>query len=210
MMLDGTGRIRPLFGIAGSFTLGDPEGHDVISSACARALCLVKTRTAIVADGREIEAPMGPAIFAFDADTTAWIYFPLVRQLARLEAGRLDAVPLKVSGEILSMRAAGTLEFAVRRPEGIWVVDGRNRVLDAIPASAGPVLLLRDGVLYASSSEITLRRQDASEIRFAVEGAESFSTLGEGYVQVRAGRTSYVVRTTRGRERMFQLPEPAP
>lgn len=210
LMLDGSGRVRPVFGIAGSVTLGDPEGRDVISIACKRAWCLSKTRTAIVSGGSETEAPAGPALFAFDRDS-AWVYFPLVRQLAQWKNGRLDFVPLAVTGAILSLRAVGgALQFAVRRSDGTWVVDAQNQVVDAIAGSSGPVHLLDDGVLYASPAEIALRWNNGSEIRFALEGAKVFSALGDGYVQVRSGRASYAIRTARGHERMFQLPEPAP
>ena len=210
MMLDGSGHVRPVFGIAGSVTLGDPEGRDMISIACNRAWCLSKTRTAIVSEGHETDAPAGPALFAFARDS-AWVYFPLVRQLAQWKNGRLDFVPVTVTGEILSLRALdGALQFAVRRSDGTWVVDAQNQVLDAIAASSGPVHLLDDGVLYGSPAEITLRWNDGSEIRFPLEGSKEFSALGGAYVQVRSGRTSYVIRAVRGHERMFQLPEPGP
>jgi len=162
-------------------------------------------------DGQVVNAPSGPALFAF-AGNSAWIYFPRVRQLARWHDGQLVSGDFAVTGEVLSLRVreGGNLEFAVRRNAGTLVVNAQNQVDESIPANAGPVMLLTDGFLYSTSDEIILRRPDASVVRFPIEGAESFLKMGEGYVQVRAGRISYVIPTTRGRERMFQLPEPAP
>lgn len=183
----------------------------VLSVACSRELCLVKTRTSIISSGQHTKAPLGPAIFAL-AGNTALIYFPLVRECARWQDGRIEPVALAVTGDVLSLRVRdnGNLEFAVRRNHGTWIVNARDETIDSIPADTGPVMLLADGVIYVSLTEVILRRSDASEIRFSIDEVDSLSALGEEYIQVRTRRTSYAIHTARGRERMFLLPEPAP
>jgi len=211
MMLDPGGRIRPVFGISGSVTVGDPQGSGVLSVACSREFCLTKTRDAIIFNGQETGAPVGPALFAFRGNS-AWIYFPQVRQLAQWQNGQITPAALAVTGEVLSLRVPSgeAIEFAVRRDHGTWIVNAQDQAVDSIPTDNGPVMLLTGGVLYATPGAAILRRDGGSEIRFPVEAVESFSALGAGYVQVRTGRISYAIHTARGRERMFQLPESPP
>jgi hypothetical protein len=209
MMLDTAGHARPVFGISGSVTLGDSEKSGVVSLACSRQLCLFKTETAIVSN-ESADAPTGPALFAF-AGNTASIYFPSTRAFAEWKDGALAPLAIDVPGEILSLRIRpnGNMEFAVRRNAQTWIVDAQDQILDSIPAGAGPVILLDDGVIYTSSKEVILRRDPGSEIRFPVHAAASFSAMGEGFVQVRTRRATYAIRTTRRYERIFQLPEPS-
>jgi hypothetical protein len=216
MMLDTKGQVRPVIGVAGSITLGDPVTSGALSVGCGRGVCLFKTRSAVAAQTSGfgtsgIPAPPGPALFAFAANTTL-VYFPLSRQLARWHDGQLDPVPVALTGEVLSLRVGnqGNPEFAVRRDGGTWIVAAGDEVSGSIPVENGPVMLLPGVVLYTSPSEVILRRSDASELHFAVSGVQWFSRLGQDYIQIHAGRTNAALCTGAGRERIFLLPEPAP
>jgi hypothetical protein len=211
MMLDAEGRARPVLGVAASVTLGAPEGGPILSLACSRGQCLFKTETGIVANGLTVEAPPGPALFALAGDATI-VYFPLSRQCAQWKPGAIDPLPLNVIGEVLSLRvrSGGDIEFAVRRGGATWIVNAQDETVGTIPSQSGPVLFVDDGVLYTSSGQINLRHDDGSEIHFPAQGVEFFSAMNHGYVQVRTRRTNYAIRTTPGRERMFQLPNPSP
>jgi hypothetical protein len=209
MMLDVAGDARPVLGISGSATLGHPEKSAVVSMACSRRFCLFKTETAIVGNEFAAEAPPGPALFAF-SEHTASIYFPSTRSFVQWKDGAIEPLAIDVPGEILSLRIRpnGNTEVAVRRNHGTWIVDAQNQAIDSLPADTGPVMLLDAGALYTSAHRTILRRDDGYEIRFPVD-AESFSGMGDGFVQVRTRRATYAIRTARGRERIFQLPEPS-
>jgi hypothetical protein len=202
VMLDSSGAARPVFGVAGSVTLGDPSEGAIVSCACSGTFCLFKTDTSL----NGVPAPPGPALFAFDGDA-AYVYFPSTHQLARWQAGFrwLDAgLP---QGDIIALRVIdGRFDFAVRRGARTYVVN-HSAHTQAIVDTAGPVMLIEGGILYATSTEIALRRADGSERRFPLANASSISAMGSGYAQIRAGRSSYALRLDAGRERLFQLPE---
>ncbi len=65
-------------------------------------------------------------------------------------------------------------------------------------------------MIFATRDELVLRREDGSEINFDVKGVTDVFALGEGYVEVRAGRSIYGARVDPGREQLFVLPEIAP
>ena len=188
-MLDSAGTVRPVFGVAASVTLGDPVATDVVSMACSQGRCVTRKH---------------PAIFAFGEDS---VYVYSSGHLVRWRGGDFESLDLNVSGEILSMRVVdGVLEFAVRRDEGTWIVRDGNIAAGAIPDATGAVMLLDLGVLFAAGDETVLRRADGTEVRFPIH-ADSFTAMGDGYVQIRAGGSDYGLRIAQGREKLFLLPE---
>jgi hypothetical protein len=208
MMVDSSGSARPLFGLPGSLSVGDPAATGVLSSACSATLCLIKTDAAIVSQGQSIAAPAGRALFAF-FETGAYIYFPESKQLAHWHDGQLDPADFDVAGEVLSIRAgSGIVEFAVRRGFGIWIVRSGNAVVEAMPRDTQNIMLLDQGILFATREAMVLRRPDASSIRFPLAHTKSFAALGSGYVQIRAAGSVYALRVDAGREQLFLLPEP--
>jgi hypothetical protein len=200
-MLDASGAVRTVYGIVASVTLGDPEQTGVVSQACSKTFCLAKTETAVVSASGSADAPAGPALFAFDGDA-AFVWFPRSRQLAQWQNGVLALIDSTVDGEVLSMRAcAGSVEFAVRRESGEWIVKLDGSVVDSLPRSTGPVMLIPGGVVYATREEIVIRG-----LRIPLARVTSFSQMSAGYLQVRAGLLDYVLRVEPGREMLFQLP----
>ena len=200
-MLDGDGAVRTVYGIAASVHLGDGEIAGVVSAGCSKSFCLAKTATGLVSVSGTVDAPAGPALFAFDGDA-ALVWFSKSRQLARWQGGVLTAVDASVDGEVLSIRAReGSVEFAVRRDSGVWVVKADGSVVDSLPRSARAVMLVADGAVYATRDEIVIR-----DLRIPLERVTGFSQMSAGYLQVRAGRVNYALRTEKGRETLFQLP----
>ena len=106
LMLDTNGSVRPVYGAAGSATLGDPVLTGVLSFGCSARLCLMKTEAAIVAsDGTSVAAPTGPAIFAMRG-ASAYIYFSDTQQWARWQDGQLewiDFVPGEAAGTTMTL-----------------------------------------------------------------------------------------------------------
>lgn len=212
-MLDASGIARPVYGIAASVTLGEAAASDVLSSACSRQLCLLKTSSSILSANGSLPAPPGSAVFALDG-AAAWVYFSSSNQWARWQAGELDFLSLDVPGDILSIRAGpdGAIDAALRRGDRVWIArispaDGSVAMLSSLPPGTGPAMLLRNGVIFANRDALVLRRENGGEINFDLKGAMDLFALGEGYVEVRAGSSTYGVRVDPGHEQLFLLPE---
>ena len=212
VMLDSSGSARTVYGVPGSIVLGNTLATGALSIASSRRLWLVKTDSAILSSTGSVPAPPGPALFALDG-ATALVYFPASNQLARWHEGQLDFLDGGIPDEVLSIRAGsgGTLDAALRRDGRVSLVsisltDGSVTVTGSIP-NAGVVTLLDAGILFSNRDALVLRRTDATEVRFDLPGAEAIFPLGDGYVEVRAGRSTYAIRTDPGRERTFLLPE---
>jgi hypothetical protein len=200
-MLDASGAVRTVYGIAASVTLGDPEMTGVVSQGCSKTFCLAKTETAVVSASGSVDAPAGPALFAFDGDL-AFLWFPQSKQLAQWQTGALTLIDSAIDGEVLSMCAsAGSVEFAVRRESGEWIVKLDGSLVGSLPRSTGPVMLIPGGVVYATREEIVIR-----DLRIPLARVTRFSKMSASYLQVRAGQMNYVLRIDAGRETLFQLP----
>ena len=216
-MLDFDGAVRPVFGVPASVTLGPRLASGVLSFACSKRQCLMKTDSALASSGGAPFAPVpaGPAIIALDGDG-AFVYFPRSKQLARWSEGQLDPVPLDVPGELLSIRAGppGTIDAAFRRGDHVWIAHislagAGASVTGALPDDTQLVMLIRDGVLFANRETLTLQRADGTELKFGLSGPRSAYALGDGYVEIRGTVGNYALRTDPGRERLFLLPEAA-
>jgi hypothetical protein len=215
VMVDGSGRARPVSGVPGSITLGDHLASSVIASACADSFCVLKTATGLIVEGVETKSPPGPALLSIDGPSVV-LYFPRLQQLARWQAGDLQPLPLHVTGAVVAIRSTnGVRQFAVERGGATWIVDSNDQVLDSLPAASGPVLLTATGAIYTDGDDVVVRRRDASELRFTVPGVQSLqamslSSLGPNYVEIRSPFASYALRIDFGHEHIFQLPEPLP
>jgi hypothetical protein len=197
-MLDAKGAVRTVYGIASSVSLGEAEMSGVLSSACAKNLCLAKTSASIVSASGSVEAPAGQALFAFEGDR-AYIWFSESRQLAQWNNNTLTFLDTAIDGEVLSLR--GSKEFAVRRPNGVWIVKSDGGVIASLPGAAGPVMLLADSAVYATRNEIVIR-----DVSIPLDRVTSFTRMSAGYLQVRAHGVDYALRIEKGREALFQLP----
>jgi hypothetical protein len=205
-IVDPSGALRQVEGVAGSFFLGPATMSGVLSAACSKRLCLAKTDSKILSATGESDAPPGPAILGADGDG-AIVFFPEPRIFARWHDNILDPLDWTVDGEILSIRAT---EIAVRRDGHVWIVHPDDSVVDWIADTSGPVLLLEDGVLFATPDELVLRRRDASESRFELTGANSIAAMGANYAAIQSGNVTYALRTEPGRESLYLLPGTAP
>jgi hypothetical protein len=223
-MLDSNGGVHPVYGVPGATTLGDPIITGALAIGCSPQLCLAKTAGSVIsfAGGTvagSLDAPPGPALLAFDGNA-AWVYFSQTQQLMRWQDGLLtasDFVPdLQPGGKVLSLRAApNAIDFAVRRRDGVWIerwsLDGSGvSLLGSLERTAGAVMLLPDGVMFATPHNVILRHIDGSEIQFEVPQVNAFFASGDGSVQLRAGDTMLSVRTNPGRERISLLPGVSP
>jgi hypothetical protein len=201
-MLDANGAVRTVYGIASSVQLGSAEATEVVSSGCSNTLCLAKTSGSIVSAMGSVAAPAGPALFAFNGGS-AYVWFSESRQLAQWSGGALTFLDSVVDGEVLSMLAgdAGKVQFAVRRLRGDFIVNLDGSVVDTLPRSTGPVMLLAGAVVYEADGELVVRG-----VRFPLKGVTAMFPMSGSYLQVRAGGVDYSLRVDLGRETLFQLP----
>jgi hypothetical protein len=204
-IVDSTGALRQVQGVAGSFLLGPAGVTGVLSAACSERLCLAKTDSKILSPTGETDAPAGPAIFALRGND-AIVFFPVSRTFARWHDNTVDPLDWAVDGEILSI---GLKEIAVRKNGEVSIVDPDGSVVDSIPDAFGPVLLLPKGVVFATKNEIVLR-QDDSEVRFELADVRSIAAMGPRYAAIHTGDAVFALRTESGRERLYRLPGSAP
>jgi hypothetical protein len=204
-IVDSSGALRQVQGVAGSFRLGPPGVTDVLAAACSERLCLAKTDSKILSPTGETDAPQGPAIFGLNGDT-AIVFFPESRVFARWNNDVLEPLDWVVEGEVLSVRLQ---DIAVRRDGQVWIIHPDGSVVDSIPEASGPVLLLPKGVLFATQDEIVLR-QDGREVRFEIADAQSIAAMSPRFTSIRAGGAIYALRTEPDRESLFLLPGNTP
>jgi len=211
MMLDSSGAVRPVHGVAASVTTGDATAIGVVSFSCGRERCLYKAADTLTDGRHSVAAPAGAAILGFDM-----VYFPESKQFACWRDGGLTPIVLDVTGDVLALgREGGALEIAVRRDSGVAVLRvridiGETELREQYPNATGPVLLLSDRVLLATADELILRHSDGSEQRFPLAGAQALFAASEDLVQIRTTDGNFALRVTPGRELLFQLPEPQP
>ena len=192
LIVDSSGSLRAVQGVAGNFLLGPPMATGVLSAACSEQLCLAKTDSKILSATGQVDAPPGPAEFGFDRDTTV-IFFPASQTFVRWRDDTLELLDWTADGEVLSMRVGDNgIEIALRR--------------DWIGVTNGLVLLLKEGVLFATADELVLRHRDASETRFELTGAETITSMGPHYAAIRAGALTFALRLDPGHEQLFVLP----
>jgi hypothetical protein len=210
-VVDPSGNLRQVQGVEGSFLLGPPAAAGVLAAACWERLCLAKTDSQILSPTGQTDAPPGPAVFGLGTADDAVVFFPATHSFARWRDNALEPVDWTVDGDLLSLRLRGEeTEIAVRRDTGVWIVRPDGSTVDWIGTSTGPVLLLPEGVLFATSDQLILRRADASELRFDLADAESISALGPHYAAIRAGDAIYALRTDQGHENLWLLPGNTP
>ena len=233
-VMDRQGALRPLYGAAGNFILGEVLSAENVAFAGSATGALVKTSTEVIwitADG-EVKnrwpAPPGEAQFAFEpAGSSAFVFFPEKPVLMHMAEGRLETVPLdmeRLAGDVVAVAAPGegSVELAVRRGDETWLVTvarAGGEIIDErlLAGVSGPVHLSGGGVLYSGRGELVWRTRRGIEKKFPLDAAiEWFATLGAGWVAVSAkaegaaALTLYGLRLEEGREGIYQLPEVAP
>jgi len=196
MIVDPSGSLRAVQGVAGNFLLGAPLAAGVLSAACSEQLCLAKTDSKILSATGQVDAPPGPAEFGFDRDT-AVIFFPASQTFARWHDDTLELLDWAVDDAVLSIRVGDHgIEIALRR--------------DWAGVTNGPVLLLKEGVLFATADELLLRHRDGSVLTFELTDAESITSLGPHYAAIRALDRTFVLRLEPEHEQLFLLPGSTP
>ena len=228
---DSADSLRPVYGIAGNFLLGDAMVAGVVSAAYSGWYGLIKTGSALVViDGTGSitathDAPEGPALFAFARNgEPALVYLPSANALLVWNAGSFEVAPLDPAtlgaGVVLSIASPDPRHAAMivqRDDDGLWDVRiqlaaGAVDAQTALPGAAPPVLMLATGdLLYTDANGVVIRKPDGSERFVAVPLRDTFTLhqMGDGWIQLRdsAAGQQFTIRITENRERFYQLPE---
>jgi len=225
-ILDSSGSLHAVVGLAGNFVFLDTGISNVRSAAFSGSAGLLKTDTEIlVVDAanqvaNRYSAPGGdPALFAFDVHgQPALAYY--AGTLLRFDGSQ----PMSVSwtGDVVSLATAGpdSATAILRRSDGMWNVQfwpatGDVQSESLIAGISGPVLLRANGdLVFTRDSSIVLRDESGVERTVAAAGFEidSFEQLGKDWIAVReagAGRV-FALRITPATLDVYQLPEVSP
>jgi hypothetical protein len=227
---DGARALRPAYGLAGNFILGPAVARKVVTAAFSGSIGLLKTESSLAAfdsHGKvlaSMDAAAGPALFAFSpAGTTALAYIASSKALVEWLGSAFAPIPLNNqevdTQEVLAVAFPTPFEaslfvqqndtiWEVRIPLGKWGDASRN----ALAGVHGPLLALPAGdLLYRGTAGIVIRRTDGSEVPIAGSLPTRFSLqqMNQDWVQLTglAGGPRFAIRTTPGREALYQLPE---
>jgi hypothetical protein len=229
-MRDATDSLRPVYGIAGNFLLGDAVALGVISAAHSGSSGWLKTSSTIAVFDKtgsivaSADAPDGPALFAFArTGEPALAYVMVANALLVWNAGALNAVSFDATAlgasAVLSIASPDSDHAAmiVQRDDGLWDVrvqlaTGEIDAQTALLGIAPPVLMLATGdLVFSDVNGIVLRETDGSErhISAHLPASFAFQQMGEGWIQVQdlAGGRQFAVRIAQNREQSYQLPE---
>jgi hypothetical protein len=221
--------LRPVYGIAGNFVLGDTAVANIEAASFSGSFGMLKdssTLTVIDRQGQVVgsrDAPSGPALFAFSkTGAPALAYFTDTNILLQWSEGAFQQVPLDpqtlASSQVLAIAAVHRRQaaFIVQRADGLWDVrtllsSGEVISQTALVGITGPVLMLATGdLIYSDANGIVVRKPDGSEkhIDAQLPPAFAFQQMGDGWIQIRdlASQQQYAVRLTDGKEQFYALP----
>lgn len=224
-VLDSSGSLHAVIGLAGNFVFLDTGMSNVRSAAFSGSAGLLKTDTEILVVNAANEvatrysAPGGdPALFAFDAHgQPAFAYY--AGTLLRFDGSQ----PISVTwiGDVVSLATDGpdAAIAILRRNDRLWSVQfwpatGDVRSESQIAGVSGPVLLRPNGdLLFTRDSNIVLRDTNGVE-RTVAAGFEidSFEQLGKDWIAIRetGARRVFALRITPAALDVYQLPEVSP
>jgi hypothetical protein len=229
-MRDATDSLRPVYGIAGNFLLGDPAVVGVVSAGYSGSSGWVKTSSTVAVIDKtgsivaNTAAPDGPALFAFACTgEPALTYLIATKTLLVWNVGAFNTLPFDATAlganAVLSIAAPDSDHAAmiVQRDDGLWdvrvqLVTGEIDAQTALLGVAAPVLMLSTGELVSNDSDgIVLRKTDGSERHISAQLPASFALqqMGDGWLQVQdlASGRQFAIRIAQNREQSYQLPE---
>jgi hypothetical protein len=227
---DTAGTMRPVYGLAGNFLMGEPIAAGVISGAFSGSFGWTKTDSTVnVTDsqGQAIaaaDAPDGPALFAFGSDgKPALAYLFLSNTLLQWSGAELTPVPLDgaaiAADAVLSIAAPDSDHAAmlVQRKDGVWdlrvlLATGEVDSQAALPAVTAPACMLANGdVVSRDDDSLVVHKVDGSVVHIAARLPDSFSLqqMGDRWLQLRdlGNGGQFAVRISKDREGYYALPE---
>jgi hypothetical protein len=222
---DSTGSLRPVYGIAGNFVLGNSTLANVDDAAFSGTFGILKdpsTLTVVDRQGQVVGnqyAPAGPALFAFSASgAPALVYLPDASVLLQWSNGVFQQVPFVPSTTVVSIASVGAGQAALilQGDDGLWDLRLRlstGEVLSqtALVGTTATAFMFATGdLIYGDANGIVVRKPDGSEkhIDAQLPATFRFQQMGEGWIQVSdlATGQQYAIRLTAGLEQFYVLP----
>ncbi len=226
---DGGNSLRPVYGVAGNFVLGDSTVANIEAAAFSGSFGMLKTASSLIVLDRQgqfvatQDAPAGPVLFAFSrTGAPALVYLPDESVLLRWSDGVFRQVPLDpqmfASDTVLAIAAidAGQAALVLQRSDGLWdtrILLSTGEVISqtALLGMTAPALMLATGeLIYGDANGIVVRKPDGAEkhIHAQLPLTFAFQQMGEGWIQVRdlATQRQYALRLTEGKEQFYALP----
>jgi hypothetical protein len=222
---DSGNTLRPVYGLAGNFVLGDSAAANVEAVSFSGSFGMLKTASTLIIIDRQgqviasQDAAAGPALFAFSiTGAPALAYLPDAGVLLQWSDGVFQQVPFVPSAKTLSIASvdAGQAAFILQSDDGLWDVriqlsSGEVLSQTALVGMTPPAFMLATGdLLYRDANGIVVRKPDGSEkhIDAQLPPTFAFQQFGEGWIQVRdlGTQQQYAVRLTAGKEQFYALP----
>jgi len=226
---DGTRALRPAYGVAGSFVIGNALAKGIVNEAFSGQVGLLKTDSSLAAfdsTGKVLgtrNALPGPALFAFSPNGSAGLaYVPAKNSLLEWQGTSFAPILLERDeigrGSVLAIAFCSPWEaaFILESQGGIREIHlplgpGGTFSRNALEGVRAPLLVLPSGeLLYREEGGIVIRKKDASEIHIAASLPARFSLrqMNRDWVQVvEPSGAALAIRTTDGREQLFRLPD---
>ncbi len=85
--VDAQQRLRTVYGVAGSFVIGEPEREQVVTALCTDTLTIVKTAASLEVNGTVYAAPEGPAVIRRDG----YLHYTAVDEWVRVTGRSIEA-----------------------------------------------------------------------------------------------------------------------
>ncbi|HWR52300.1 MAG TPA: hypothetical protein VN428_14405 [Bryobacteraceae bacterium] len=120
-------RLRTVYGVAGSFVVGEPEREHVLAALCTATLTIVKTAASLEVNGTVYAAPEGTALIRRDG----YVYYSAKDEWVLVTARSIEAV-----GPPKPLEAEAALD-------GTFVVIGGKRI--ALPGLAASMQEIGSG-----------------------------------------------------------------
>ncbi len=231
---DSARTLRPVYGIANNFVLGDAVAAKVVAEAFSGSLGLLKTDSSLTAFDSDakpigsIDVARGAALFAFSPDgAAALVYNQAANALIEWRGGAFTPVaanlPEARGNAVLALGFPNPSEalFIVERraphgSSGVWEVRvplGAAGVPSqkALVGVRAPLLALpAGGLLYSSSDGVVVRREDSSEVHIVAHLPSRFllRQMTADWVELLDLESSnrFAIHTAPGREALYQLP----
>jgi hypothetical protein len=222
---DSRGEVRPVNGLAGNFLVGGAAASGVFSASYSGSFGLLKLASALMVidqQGRTIasvDAPAGPALFAFSADgSPALAYFEQSRALRVWDGHAFQPGP-NINQDVLSIASLSSTLGAliVQRGDDLWELSfelstGGIASQTALPGIASPMLLLAGGgFVYRDAQGVVVRHVDGSDKHIAAHlpAKLAFGQMGTGWIQVTDLATGrlFAMNVQPGHEGYYILPE---
>ncbi len=226
---DSGNSLRPVYGLAGNFVLGDSTASGVEEASFSGSFGFLKTSSTLSVVDRQgqvvasQDAPAGPALFGFSrTGAPALVYLTDTNTLLQWSEGMFQQVSLDpqtfASTKVLSIAAVdtGQASFILQRDDGLWEVRIQLSTGEVVSQTAllgitAPVLMLATGdLIYGDANGIVVRKPDSSgkHIDAQLPPAFGFQQMGDGWIQLRdlVTQQQYAVHLTEGKEQFYALP----